>query len=678
MVSGGRYGSRVFKRTLPVLTAAALVVAGGIAYAALPASADTVPDPIANLNPYVGSAGGLVIDEARQHLFTTSSDGEIVVTDLIGSTTVKRIDGLKFTEQLTLSADASRLYAAVAGADEIVAIDTSTFQTVATYSLGDGVAPESLVRAGDKLWFGYVEDASVAPSPAGLGVIDLAGSDHAPTTWTQVGGVVLSQWPILAVNPANPDMLALFDPALNPNTVRLLDVSSGTPSVVASHTAHGYVSNIVFNTDGTRLIDNGGDGTAEELSTTDLSTVEEFAVGPYPGGVAVADDGTIAVGQGGDLSNVQLYKPGSTAPFRTLDLYKTGYGYNRASVVLLAFEPGSERVIALAHSTTDLQYSVQMLNDERVKEPTTVTLKAAPSPVRSTGTLTVSGTVTATENGATVPAAGVTVKITRQDPVYGTSLGGYYTTGADGTFEKTDSVAMVGAITYTASVLVDTVHAAASATTTVQSVTNTTLTLDHNNVAYAYGATVTFTAHLGSTATNRTVGIWADPAGSDQGNRLLRSATVDAKGNLTASLKLSRDTVVSAVFAGDANTQPITVKSTVLTWASAAVALSRQYKTKSSVAYFHKTTNPYVTTTINPYPKRKQYLTVDYYSGGSWHRVKSGLYALSTAGKSYVTFTSARKLNVKYRVRAAYVMGNSGDSANLSTYTAYKYFIFTK
>jgi hypothetical protein len=50
---------------------------------------------------------------------------------------------------------------------------------------------------------------------------------------------------------------------------------------------------------------------------------------------------------------------------------------------------------------------------------------------------------------------------------------------------------------------------------------------------------------------------------------------------------------------------------------------------------------------------------------------------LNSAGKSYVTFTSARKLNVKYRVRAAYTMGGSGDSANLSAYSTDKYFIFT-
>ncbi|GIE88098.1 hypothetical protein [Actinoplanes regularis] len=438
------------------------------------------------------------------------------------------------------------------------------------------------------------------------------------------------------------------------------------------------MNDIAFNNDGTRLIDDGGDGTAEVLSTTDLSTIEEFTVGSDPLGVAVADDGTIAVGQGGYMSNVQLFKPGSSTPFKTLDLNKTGYGYNHASVALLAFEPGSERVVALAYSASDQWYSVQMLNDERVKEPTTVTLKAAPSPVLSTGILSISGTVTATENGAAVPVEGVTVKITRQDPVHGTMLKGYVTTGAGGTFQSNDSVAMTGTITYTASIPVDTVHAAASATTTVRAITNTTLTLDHNNAAYAYGATVTFTAHLGKTATNRTVEIWADPDGSDQGNRLLRSAAVDARGNLTASLKLSRDTVVSAVFAGDEETQPITAKSRVLTYASATMALSRQYQTKSAVAYFHKATNPYLTTTINPYPKRKQYLTVDYYSGGSWHRVKSGYYTLNSAGKSYVTFTSARKLNVKYRVRAAYVTGSSGDSANLTTYSAYKYFIFTK
>jgi hypothetical protein len=104
----------------------------------------------------------------------------------------------------------------------------------------------------------------------------------------------------------------------------------------------------------------------------------------------------------------------------------------------------------------------------------------------------------------------------------------------------------------------------------------------------------------------------------------------------------------------------------------------RPVATYGSVAYFHQTTNPYVTTTINPYPKRKQYLSVDYYSGGSWQSVKTRYYTLSSTGKSYVTFTSARKLNVKYRVRSAYVMGNSGDSANLSTYTAYKYFVLTK
>jgi hypothetical protein len=48
--------------------------------------------------------------------------------------------------------------------------------------------------------------------------------------------------------------------------------------------------------------------------------------------------------------------------------------------------------------------------------------------------------------------------------------------------------------------------------------------------------------------------------------------------------------------------------------------------------------------------------------------VKSGYSALSSAGKSYVTFSGTKKLNVAYRVRSTYVNGTSGDRANLTTY----------
>ena len=335
----------MLKRTLRVLTAAALVVTGSTVLAAQPASAAT----ISNLNPYLGSVGGFVVDGVHQRLFTSNnSTGEIVVTDLIG-TNVKRIDGLKDVAGLVLSADSSLLYAAVGGADEIVAIDTSMLEQVAEYPLGDGVAPQTLVRAGDTLWFGYLVDPTTTDTAAGIGTLDLAGSDHAVTVLTQLAGLDVEHLPLLAVSPTDPDLLATVDTGADPSVVRLYDFSSGTATLVASHTATGLVNNLVFTSDGTRLIEDGGNQAAEELSTTDLSRVQEYPAGLLPIGLAVADDGTIAVGQAGDSSDVKLYRPGSSEPIKTLSLNKSGSGYNHASVHFLTFEPGSERVIALAY-----------------------------------------------------------------------------------------------------------------------------------------------------------------------------------------------------------------------------------------------------------------------------------------------------------------------------------------
>jgi hypothetical protein len=114
---------------------------------------------------------------------------------------------------------------------------------------------------------------------------------------------------------------------------------------------------------------------------------------------------------------------------------------------------------------------------------------------------------------------------------------------------------------------------------------------------------------------------------------------------------------------------------------SVSTSLSRQYKTTTNStgthAYFHQSTNPYFTTTMNPYAKRRQYLTVEYYSAGKWQAVKSGYYTLNSSGKSYVTFSGTKKLNLAYRVRSTYVSGTSGDNANVTAYAAYRYFYFT-
>jgi hypothetical protein len=660
----------VLKRTLPVLALGAVAATGSI-FLTQSASAGTIARPA----PAIGLVRGVATDSRHQHVFVGDSYGQITVTDFTGQV-VTQLAAYGPLGGLAVSADESRVYAAVPSSDEIVAIDTSTLTQVAAYPLGDGIAPAQVSQSGNTLWFGYAGDST------GLGSVDLLGTDHTVTTWPQPETQDSSAAPLVAVSPTDPDLLATAVPGA-PSVVRLFDVSTGAPVQKASHTTPGRVTDLAFSPDGGRLLDDGGNQAAEELRTTDLSMIEEYPAGVLAHGVAVAGDGTVAVGtsfDGNESStgpDVRLYKPGSTTPTKTLTLDKLRNPFNGDTVSYLTFEPGSDRVIVLAHAIDDTT-SFQLLNDERAKAATTISIKTSSPSIGRNEPFMISGVVTERTNGVTKPAAGARVEIDQTGPDGDTFIWNFETTGPDGTYQSGDLIDGFGKYLFTAKVMEDLTRFPASASTAVDTRHPTTLTIDHNNATYGYGATVLFTARLGTTAFSRTVALWADPAGTDQANRLVGSAEADVKGNVTGTLKLTRNTTVTAIFAGDAQTQPLTVKSTVLVHASVSSALSGQYKTKNSVAYFHQKKNPSITTTMNAFPKRKQYLTVEYYSGGKWHLVKSGYYTLTSAGKSSVTFSSARKLDVKYRVRAAYVAGKSGDSGNVTTYGAYRYFSFTK
>ncbi|AEV83838.1 hypothetical protein ACWT_2603 [Actinoplanes sp. SE50] len=203
------------------------------------------------------------------------------------------------------------------------------------------------------------------------------------------------------------------------------------------------------------------------------------------------------------------------------------------------------------------------------------------------------------------------------------------------------------------------------------------LTLNRDGSVNAYGATVTMTAHLGTTAQNRTVEIWADPYGTDRPRTLLKKGVVDAAGNLSVGYQLTRNTTFSVVFAGDAGYAARTVTSAVNTSVAVATTVANHYTVKRSYYYVHKSKNPVFGTTMTPYPGRTERLTLQQYSGGRWVAFKSGNYRLSSAGKYSYTLTGTHRTGVKYRVSAAYLTGISGDRANATTNGPWKYFIFT-
>ncbi|GIF25102.1 sugar lactone lactonase YvrE [Actinoplanes tereljensis] len=208
------------------------------------------------------------------------------------------------------------------------------------------------------------------------------------------------------------------------------------------------------------------------------------------------------------------------------------------------------------------------------------------------------------------------------------------------------------------------------------------LTLNRNGWVVGNGTTVTFTAKLGSPAANRVVEIWADPSGADQPNRLLKKATVDSAGLLSTSFRLTRNTNVTAKFAGDDKYVARSVSSVVWTKAAVSTAVSKHYTTgkigATKYAYFHQKTTPQFTTTMTAYPGRKQKLTVQYYSKGAWRNWSTSFVTVNTSGKSYAKFTGAHPLNGRFRVLAAYLKGTSGDSANYTNYSPWQYFTFKK
>ncbi|MFE1442972.1 hypothetical protein [Streptomyces sp. NPDC058739] len=203
------------------------------------------------------------------------------------------------------------------------------------------------------------------------------------------------------------------------------------------------------------------------------------------------------------------------------------------------------------------------------------------------------------------------------------------------------------------------------------------LTLNNNGKVYSYGADVRFTAHRGTTYKNRTVEIWADPFGTDRPKRLIRSGTVNSSGYFAATVDMARDTTVYAVFKGDSRYAPRAVKVTSYAKVRVSTAVSRHYRTgrigSTSYYWFHKNTDPLLTTTMTYYPGGQQSFDLQVYYQGDWHALDSEYFPLGTAGRSAVSLGAPGEAGVRARMRSAYVNGTSGDSVNSTTYGAWKY-----
>jgi hypothetical protein len=667
----------VRRRTFPVTATALAVLFSSVALVATGAGS-AVADSSTSLP--LKSTGDMVVDGVHQRVFISDpTAGQVVVTDYAGKL-VGTVGSLPGVRGLALSPDSGTLYAAVHDANAVAVIDTATATEAHRYTTGDGAGPAYVALTGGKLWFSYG-----ASGNGNIGSLDLSGTDPVLTLGQDTDRTFYDA-PILDASAGAPGTLVAGAPGQSPVELAVYDVTSGTASRTAyafdpGNTGGGNLADLAVTPDGKDVITASGAPYYQAVyKLADLSADGKYVTNTYPNAVDIAPNGDVAAGTSSWYDpDVHVFKQGVSTPVKQYDFPNTGTssGSDTLAARGLAWAPDESKLFAVSQNNNDA-YSLRIF-DAPMKAATTLTANAPATATRAKP-LTVTGSLT---SSAAFPA-GTTVSVTRTDDESpaGKTLG-TATVAADGSYSFTDTPPAGGKVTYTVSYAGDAEHAGATASRSVTVArTATTLTLNNNLKVYGYNSSVTFTAHLGTTYKNRTVEIWADPYGSDKPNTLVKKGTVDAGGNLTATVRLTRDTVVSAKFTGDTRYAAKTTTSRVYTKVSVSTSLSGAYKTATAwnekYYYFRQSKDPVYDTTMTMYPGRKYQFQIQQFYSGAWHTTASEYFGLDRYGKDSVLLEDNPPVGVRFRIRSSYIDTTSGDNVNATTYGTWKYFTFTR
>jgi sugar lactone lactonase YvrE len=419
----------------------------------------------------------MLVDAGHQHIFFSQGDGStgILVTDLSGAPVTTIADEPGATG-LALSADGGTLYAALANGDAIAAVDTGTLTESARYPTGSGSAPVSVSVADARVWYGYTADGA-----GGIGSVDPAAAD--PVATPQPG---MAHWSVAPLLATGADVLVAEEPQGGLSHVATFDVSSGTASVKADTSVYGgTATGLRVTPDGAKVLLAASQSAAlQAYRTSDLASASPSVyytggVNSGPNSLAVADDGTIAVGStSGSAAGLYLYA-GSNL---TENHVTFASGTTVAPDGLLWGADGS----ALYAVTKDSSgaYTLNVLSAPKLTD-TQLSL-AAPSYAVPTEQYTVTGSLS---TKGFIPA-GASLQVTRDGATLPDT-----TVGSDGTFGFSDTLQDAGAYTYQVSFAGDAAHKAATTSLTVH-VAKLSTTIGSPDYSSATPGSVAFTATL--------------------------------------------------------------------------------------------------------------------------------------------------------------------------------------
>ena len=622
------------------------------------ASLQVVALPTAHAAPSVGdevavrAVSGMVADDTHRLLFLGDGRaGQVLASDWSGR--VVATTPLAGVSDLALSPDDQVLYAASPQTQEVVALDAATLDEQARWAVPTTDGPVHLAYAGDRVWFSYGRQWS-----GNLGSVD-------PDSGVVTTGLYDGMWgsALLDASTADPDRLAVGETGLSTDSMAVLDVSGDVPVELGYYSGDYRLNEGIDDIDlvpgRSQVVVNG------RLRQSYDETGRFESAGSYPTGTRadLSPSGLVATG---GSSSVDVFAPDATTPLSSTP----------AKPVALAWADDDSALFVL---TGRSPYSLKVIDDPGLA---TATLRVkAPRRAERAEKLVVRGTLT---SGAALPD-GVSLQVTRTDlkDPEGRGLDDV-PVAANGSWSFKDRPRTGGTVTYTVHYAGDADHRAASASRTVDVARDTPqLTLTPGTRTVAPGSRVTFVARLGRTHRNRIVELWVQTEGVDSSRTRVRRARVPASGALRWTTTLEHNTVVEAVYAGDARTEPRTVTVVRRPRVELTTSVTGQFRTApiggQRYLWFHKSDDPVVTTRMTAFPGRSERFDFEVRnSDGSWRRYTPRYYQLGKRGRLAVTVLSPEVVDLQVRVRTSYVYKASGDRANATTWGRWQYLYWTK
>jgi len=199
-----------------------------------------------------------------------------------------------------------------------------------------------------------------------------------------------------------------------------------------------------------------------------------------------------------------------------------------------------------------------------------------------------------------------------------------------------------------------------------------TVTIKASTSTYSFGATAKATVHLTSASPNRQVSVYARPYGGTE--KLIKTANVDASGNLTASTTVTRRTTFRVAYAGDGGFDPAGASTTVAVRAKVAAAMKNYFGRSGSYYLYRPTRDAALLGTVAPnHAGDCLYVTAQYYGGGAWRYLGgTGCIRMTSASQAAGLLDSKGLLGVKVRMRAEW-RGNTESAAKNSVWRYVKF-----